>query len=319
MQPLPQITAAQNSAFSADQPNLQLAWDSTSLGTLKECPRKYYYFMLLGIRPRAESVHLTFGLHYHAALEFYDHKRAQGASHAEALLATVRHTLEITWDRRLGRPWQSDDRNKNRVTLLRTVVWYLDQFADDVLQTVILANGKPAVELSFRMELGLQAFTGEHWLLAGHLDRLVTFGEQTYVLDRKTTKSTLSEYFFNQFTPHNQFSLYALASRVIYRTQTYGIICDGAQVAVTFSRFQRGIVTRSEPQLAEWLTDTHMWLELATTFARAGHWPMNDKSCSNYGGCPYQALCSKSPLVRDEWHKSFAPVKWNPLEIRGDI
>ena len=31
-----------NSSFSTEIPNLQLAWDSTSLGLLKECPRKYY-------------------------------------------------------------------------------------------------------------------------------------------------------------------------------------------------------------------------------------------------------------------------------------
>lgn len=316
---VPAITHEQNSAFSQSIPNLQLAWDSTSLGTLKECPKKYEYFLLHGLRPRAESVHLTFGLHYHAALEFYDHQRAAGVSHDEALLATVRRVLELTWNAKLRRPWLSDDKHKNRFTLLRTVVWYLLEFAEDSLQTVILANGKPAVELSFRLELGSTAPTGEQWMLAGHLDRLVNFGEQVYVLDRKTTKSTLGEYFFAQFSPHNQFSLYALASRVIYKTPASGIICDGAQVAVTFSRFQRGIISRTEPQLQEWLDDAHMWFEQAYEFARRGRWPMNDKSCSNYGGCPYQALCTKSPLVRADWTRGFAPVLWNPLQVRGDI
>lgn len=313
------ITQEAHSAFSASTPDLQIAWDSTSLGHLKECPRKYEYFMLHGIRPRAESVHLIFGLHYHSALEFYDHKRAQGMPHDDALLETCRRVLELTWNRRLARPWLSDDKNKNRFTLLRTVIWYLDQFADDPLQTVILANGKPAVELSFRMEIGLTAPTGEPWMLSGHLDRLVTFNGQAYVLDRKTTKSTLGEYFFNQFSPHNQFSLYALASKVVYQSPTQGIICDGAQIAVTFSRFHRGIITRTEPQLNEWLSDTEMWLSLAAHFAEHSHWPMNDKSCGNYGGCPYQELCSKSPLVRESWQKSFTKAVWNPLQTRGDI
>jgi hypothetical protein len=55
---------------------LQFAWDSTSLGYLKECPRKYYYTMIEGWRGRGESVHLRFGQEYHAALEHYD--RAPG-------------------------------------------------------------------------------------------------------------------------------------------------------------------------------------------------------------------------------------------------
>lgn len=51
----------------------QLAWDSTSLGVLKECPRKYQYELIYGWRGKNESVHLTFGLLYHAGLEAYDH------------------------------------------------------------------------------------------------------------------------------------------------------------------------------------------------------------------------------------------------------
>ena len=62
--------STENSAFSKSLPGLQIAWDSTSLGTLKECPRKYQYSIMLGKQPREISVHLTFGLYYHAALEW---------------------------------------------------------------------------------------------------------------------------------------------------------------------------------------------------------------------------------------------------------
>jgi hypothetical protein len=54
---------------------IQYAWDSTSLGWLKTCPRLYQYSMLEGWRSRGESVHLKFGQLYHSGLELYDKAR----------------------------------------------------------------------------------------------------------------------------------------------------------------------------------------------------------------------------------------------------
>lgn len=312
--------AAGNTAFSSIIPGLQLAWDSTSMGALKECPRKYQYSIMLGYSPRETSVHLLFGLYYHAALEWYDHKRSSGESHDAAMLSTVRRALALTWDQAKNRPWVSDDKYKNRFTLVRSVIWYLDQFAQDTAKTVQLANGKPAVELSFQLDLGVSSPSHQPYIVCGHLDRLVEMGERIMVLDRKTTKSTITPEFFHQFSPHNQFSTYAFASRVIYNTPAQGIIVDAAQVAVGFTRFQRGIVTRNEDQLNDWYNDFVFWLGLAEHFAQQQYWPQNDKSCSNYGGCPFRSVCAKSPSVRDLWLRTdFEKRVWNPLVARGDV
>ena len=45
---------------------VQWAWDSTSLGWLKECPRKYQYHMIEQWRGRGESIHLEYGILYHS-------------------------------------------------------------------------------------------------------------------------------------------------------------------------------------------------------------------------------------------------------------
>lgn len=318
-----------NSAFSSALPGLQLAWDSTTLGQLKTCPRLYWYSNIAGsspdlgasgYAPRLESVHLTFGLVMHGARERYDHARAQGEGHESALRIALRYALEATWNRELGRPWLSDDKNKNRLTLIRTIVWYLDDFAEDSLRTVILASGKPAVEVSFRMELGAVAPTGEPYLLCGHFDRVATLNDTTYISDIKTTKSTVSPDFFEKFSPGNQFSLYCLAAKVVYALPVRGLIVDAAQVAVTFSRFQRGIVQRTEAQLEEWLSDALWWIAQAARFAAEGYWPMNDTSCDRFGGCPFRSVCSASPSVRAEWlRRDFVRRTWNPLATRGDI
>ena len=103
--------------------------------------------------------------------------------------------------------WQFDHPYKTRENLIRSVIWYLEEFKEDPAQTVILANGKPAVELSFRMELDWGPtghLGGQPYLLCGHIDRLVTLGEGTYVMDRKTTGSTPGSSYFDGFAPDNQ-------------------------------------------------------------------------------------------------------------------
>lgn len=298
---------------------IQFAWDSTSLGWLKECPRKYYYSMICGWRAKAESVNLKFGGLYHKALENFDKYIAEGDSHDTALDKVLDETMQATWEG--DAPWTPDHQTKNRDTLIRSVIWYEDHFKEDPAKTVILANGKPAVELSFRMELdwGPQNAPAKPWpyILCGHLDRLVDFAGGTYVMDRKTTANTISSYYFDQFVPDNQMSLYTMAAKVIYQTPVRGVIIDAVQTAVGFSRFSRGFTYRTDAQIEEWLSDLHYWFKLAEQYATAGYWPMNDKSCHNFGGCVFRKVCSKSPEARETFLASdFHKVPWNPLEVR---
>lgn len=298
----------------------QIAWDSTSMGALKTCPQLYFYTIVQGWAPRAESVHLTFGLIFHAAIERYDHALAEGQSHEDATLIALAYTLETTWNKALGRPWLSDDKYKNRWTLVRTVVWYLDQFQNDPLETIILTNGRPAVELSARAQIGYVTAEGQPYLLCGHLDRLATLQGDTFIVDKKTSKSTLTPSFFEKFSPDNQFSTYATLARIAYATPVKGLIVDAAQVAIDFSRFGRQLIPRPEEVLDEWLVDLGWWLRQAEDFAKAGYWPKNDKSCNQYGGCPFREICSKSPVVREQWlEMGFVRRRWDPLVARGDI
>jgi hypothetical protein len=277
--------------------------------------------MIDGWRGNRESVHIRFGGLYHAALETYDRLQADGKGHDEALTAVVHQALLDTWDRTEaspgGAPWTTDHPGKTRENLIRSIIWYVDHFKEDPAETVILANGKPAVELSFKMELDFGPQVGQPYLLCGHLDRVVNFIGGTYVMDRKTTGSTITSNWFDQYDPDNQMSLYSLAAKVIYRTPVRGVIIDGAQIAVGFSRFSRGFTYRTDGQLEEWLADTRHWLALAEQYAITGHWPMNDKACHHYGGCVFRGVCSKSPEVRQKFLESdFHKAPWNPLVPR---
>lgn len=287
----------------------QRFWDSTSIGWLLTCPRKYQLTMLLGYRTKAESVHLRFGSLYHSSLESYDKLRASHMDHESALIEVVTELMRATWDD--DKPWESGHNSKTRETLVRSVIWYLEQFKDDPTKTIILSDGRPAVELTFQMPFD------DNYSLCGHLDRVVDFVDGRYVTDRKTTTSTISSNYFDQFVPDTQMSLYTIAAEVVFSTPVRGIIIDAAQIAVGFTRFARGFTARTKTQLNEWLDNIRHWFEMAERFHDKGFWPMNDKSCHQYGGCPFRKVCSKSPEVREIFLNSdYVQHPWNPLDRR---
>lgn len=298
----------------------QWAWDSTSLGWLKDCPRKYQLHMIEGWIGKGESVHLEFGIIYHNALEQFDRLRHAGMSHDEAVIQVVRLVLTQTW--KDGRPWRaSKDLNpedktslKCREHLVRTVVWYLDKFRNDPAQTMISSTNRPMVELHFQFELNFGIRLSHQYNLCGYLDRVVLFQDMPFVMDRKTTTTTLGSYYFEQYEPDNQMSLYTVASQVAFKTPVKGVIVDAAQIAVGFSRFVRSFVMKTPDQIDEWMKDLKIWLRQAELYASQGYWPQNDKSCHKYGGCTFRDICSKSPSVRNKFlESSFERRAWNPL------
>lgn len=307
----------QNTAFSSKSPRLQLAWDSMSIGALKKCFKYYQYTMIEGWVPRQRNFHLHFGIVYHGATERYEHAKAQGTDHEEAVDVAVAWALKETWDSTLKRPWISGDNAKNRFTLLRTIVWYLDQFKEDPLKTIILADGRPAIELSFRYPPGIETKSGEEILLSGHLDRVASLNDDVFISDKKTTGHTIDDNYWTQFSPDVQFSNYTLAGKVVWGLPIQGIIVDAAQVAVTFSRFQRGLVKRTDEQLEEWFEDLKVLLRWAEVAAETNHYPLNDKACFR---CDFRAICARSPQVREKWlEATFMRRVWDPLVARGDI
>jgi len=304
---------------------------------------------------RGDAIHLRWGQEFHYAIEDYERSRAAKLTHDDSVFDTVRALVGriASWE---PSPRTKSEELKSKDNLLRTVVWYLDHYENDAAETVILANGKPAVELSFQFELefgpqakphkwmlrkdnetwdcyicgktmhesqrdpdNLGTCTTQPYLLCGHLDKVVKFSGDLFVMDHKTTTSTPGAYFFDNFNPHNQMTVYTIASQTIMKSPIKGVIVDAVQIAVGFSRPVRGITYRTNDQLEEWLGDTQRWLRAAEGYAEEDFWPMNDTACGMYGGCRFREVCSKSPSVRQKWLESnFTQEneRWNPLKPR---
>jgi hypothetical protein len=327
--------------------NIQFAWDSTSLGYLKTCPRLYEYVMIRGYGEAEEGIHLKFGRVFHSAFEEYAKVMAEGEEHDVGVIEAVHHAL-INTAGFAPDPETKAGKYKNRSMLIRAIIWGLDQYKDDPAHTYILQSKEPAVELSFQFDLdwGPQAamvepqaqegndddedigpYLEQPYVICGHLDRVVTFQDELYVLDYKTTMTTPGSYYFDQYDPNNQMTLYTLASQIILDAPVKGVIINAVQLMLDYeksgaygSRFVRGFTFRTKGRLDEWIVDLKVWLQLAELYATQNYWPQNDTSCDKFGGCRFREVCSKDPKVRDKYLKNFTKLteeeKWNPLKPR---
>lgn len=305
-----------NTSFSLTNPNLQLFWDSVSYNSFCTCPRFYYYNIIRGVTlDVSENVHFQFGIFLHSASEHYDRAIAAGADHEEALLSAFKLTILSTWNEDLRRPWTSDDPTKTRNTLLRTVVWYLDKYKDDNLETYILPDGRPAVELPFRFPLGFSSSNNEEFHYCGYLDKVVSWNSELWISDIKTTKYELNDNYFRQYTPNNQVSGYSLAGSIVLHQHIDGMIIDAIQILVSGSRFLRKQIPRSNDLLEEWLKDFKLNIALAEKYANENYYPMNPKSCGfGHNQCQYRPVCSSEPSDREDLLTNFYTSRiWNPL------
>lgn len=207
---------------------------------------------------------------------------------------------------------------KNRYTLIRLVVWYIDNQPEDLadgLAPVMLEDGSAAVELSFKMPLPFHATTGEPFLLAGHMDDISTLGSETFIADNKTTTKTLNEKYWQGYEPHTQVDTYDLVGSTLYADKDIqGVVIDAAQVLVNGAHFGRHVFRRTPAQREEYMKELGWWLAQAERFAQDDYWPMNRAVCWL---CPFSKVCSKDPsrraaLLEADWHKRH----WNPLEER---
>lgn len=306
---------------------LQFAWDATSIKIAEDCLYKYKLKMIDGWQPAQKSVHLLFGGWYASALERYYKLKATGLDTNDALCEVVHLALKETWFYELdeegnqkldeagnpiGKPWASDHTAKTRENLIRSIIWYVDQFEDDPVEVFIKPDGSPAVEYSFSFEVD------DGIMFSGHIDRLVQYGGGYYVMDQKTSGSTITPQFFDQFDPDSQMSLYTMAGKIIYSQPVKGVIIDAAQIAVGFTRFLRGFTFRDEPKINEWYKSAMYHIQAARKATETGFFPMNPSSCNKYAGCEFRRICNQSPHVRDQFLKGdfVKGERWDPLKRR---
>ena len=306
-----------NSSFSGPT---QFAWDSTSIGTYKLCPRKYYYEVIMGYQPKVMPPALAFGIAIHKLFQTWHQLIVSDMGKETALLRCVKLAGL------LGERLPSGDNARRKEQLIRAAVWYIEQFWDDPAKTIILSNGKAAVEYSFTLPLfewkSPLTKAVKEVFLCGHIDRFCKWNGRVLAADYKTSKYQLDQKFFAKFKPVTQFPIYVTAAHLIAaETQelasTDGILLDGIQVGVNFNRYNRHIIPFTPEEIDEYIEGLKYWITKAMNDSEAGYFPMNEESCHQYGGCPFRDICSKPPARREAYLKGhFIQRTWDPLKSR---
>lgn len=345
------IPAPVTARKSFDDDGLQWAWDATSIYAAMRCQRYYQYSILEGWESPGRNVHLWWGGLYATALEHFYKHLASGMEREDAIRAVVREALISSWDHErvpdggctcmgnrvdtcedpncsgamqyvdaglesgdripgTGGPVTFDINEKTRFTLIRSLVWYFEEFADDFF-TTLHHKGKPAVEYSFQFE------ADNGIALCGHIDRVVEDkSSEIYVQDQKSTKSTLSSYYFDTFNPHVQFPLYTFAGQFLFNTTVRGVILDAVQTVVGFSKYARVPILFTPDELNEYYDEWMHVIELTRENTRNGYFPKSPPSCFN---CQYRSVCSQTPSVRRNYlegdFKKRATL-WDPIARR---
>lgn len=213
------------------------------------------------------------------------------------------------------------NKNKNRDTLLRTILFYCDT-ADDRVRPYLFPDGTPAVELSFRLPLPLASPDGTPYLLTGNMDGMVEFAGEVVPRERKTAKGTPGMYFFDRYAPDVQIDTYDLAAWLYYSDlldpKPHGVMVEVTQCTASFTRIERQIVNVPEERRAEWLQELQWWIKTAEGCAKEKFWPKNTSACNMYGGCPFRRVCRMAPAQRARFFpgEMFEKRQWNPMEIR---
>ena len=303
-----------NGAFSTHNPLLQNIWDSTSLGTLKECPRKYYLQVVRGYTTKQAALALDFGIALHEALEkFYRRKATSEIPFEENVHITIKELMQHPLRKNID---SFEDKKRNSFTLVNTVLEYLDFYKNEPCETMIFSDGTVGVELHFQFETGLKNAYGEAISIAGHIDRLVKQDLGIFITDHKTTTSPLTQYYFDQYNPDNQMTLYTIAGDICFATPIKGVLVDA--INITKGEFSRQLTLRSKEICEEWLGESEYWFKLAEFFATRGVFPANDKSCNKYSGCPFKSYCTAPRGLREQiLQEDFVKRVWDPSKPRG--
>lgn len=317
-------------AFSKGNPNLRRVWDATTFRAFIKDPASYKLKYVDGWRHRDPAPPLVFGSYLHSALETYDKEMFTHQDSERALVAALEHAHALATStgefgytlNAISADFAKDKQANYRTlkTLLRTLVWYQAEYADDDVIEVVGIGGEPAVELSWRVPLPIKTPSGEDYILAGHLDGLVDIGGNKFVRERKHTLRTINKWYFDQFSPDPQVSTYSMLGSAILGEPVGGVLIEVAQVGVTFSRFMRKEIPRTKAQQDEFLQHMCFWIKMAERCAEEDIWPINDVGLQIFGGGPFRQLLARDPGHRTKYMGlDFVQDRngmWNPLTVR---
>lgn len=299
------------------QPWFPHVLDSSMLGALKSCEKKFKNEYIEHWKAKDASVHLHAGASFAKGLEvartaFYVQHKDPDTSIALGLGAL----LEA-----YGAFECPEDSAKSASRMAGAYEFYFTNYPlrEEEEQPVVLPSGKRGIEFSFAHPLlipGTDRYllhpeTGDPILYCGRMDMLMSFAGGTFIEDDKTT-SQLGPTWSRQWDLRSQFTGYAWGC-VQSGIHVDGAVVRGVSILKTKYDTQQAVSYRPEWQINRWYTELLVWIQRALAAYKTGIYLHNlDHSCAEYGGCSFRQACSSEDET--PWIEiNFERREWNPL------
>lgn len=268
---------------------VQQIWDQTSLnGAL--CLKKYKFEKVDGWRSKYDSIPAAFGTFAHETYEEYDKVVAMGGDSREAVDVAVKYALENgEFLNEFNEPQWS------LPSLLRDIVWYGEQFRDDMFPLALDQDGNPLIEIRFEVPIGIPERR-----FSGRIDKIVMEGDELIVVDRKFTKATLTNYYFDAYIPSIQLTAYIWATRKILGLPVSKAMIEAHQVGVTLNRCERRSFIVTDDRLDDFEEELIHMVDRVDAAHDKDKWPRDLRVCNMYGGCAFKNICSQ-PKKHEEF------------------
>lgn len=295
------------------QPLLPQYIDSTMISCFRQCPRRFYYEFILGLRPAHISIDLHAGGCFASALERFYKETFSNSLPLEAAKGRALATFMNEW----GDVEPIKDTPKTKERVWDAVEAYVGQWSPhtDTVQPFRKSDGTYSYEYTFSIPLlpedgfPLHPVTGAPFLYSGRFDMLgLRFGKTVWK-DEKTTKSIGADW-AEQWDLRSQFIGYTWA------LQKSGIPCEGGVVRgigilktkITLAEAHK---VYSNELISRWHEQLRRDLQRLVGMWNENYWDYNlADACSSYGGCAFRLPCSSADPSR--WYDGYTIRRWNP-------
>lgn len=280
-----------------------ISMDSTATGYFKECPRKYFYRMVLGrVVPVGEweSV-FAWGTSIHKFAELI----YTGMPIAEAWLEA---------EKLFKPPTKPKFMFQDKERWIETIIEFSRFFKNEIASNNIKSLG---VEQPFSLSLpdGTQ--------IGGRFDQLIQWNNRTWIRDWKTS-SKAENYFAQSLDPNDQAIRYIYAASCL----TYGVgddmmpvkLVDGILFTALFNMKSVGptirpiAISRNMSQVKSWVKEQIFLYKYMDICREEDTWPMNEKACTY---CEYRVVCTQSsePAMEQMLKSAFLVSPWKHEEV----
>lgn len=273
------------------EPNLR---DSTAITRFMECPRKYFYSMVLGYKSDKPYPYFTFGNAYHKFREIIELRWREESDLTKCdvyILEGMERALKFFDKHHVPPPKGNKFEFMNKERIMKSCLVGAKHWKREKAEGVIKVL---AVEQPFQIILP----DGE--VIAGRFDQVINYRGKILGRDFKTS-SISGSYYVNTLNPNDQFTRYTYAENKLTGWDENDVnskmTCEGQLIEVLFNTKTTGPTIESFPamrtrnEVLNWLKEQEYWHKVMQLCRDTDVWPMNTKSCTY---CEFRPVCKMS-------------------------